>query len=122
METLNDYLETVENPKIRETLSNIFNWIGLHYPQLEPAIKWNQPMYMHHGTFIIGFSKAKKHLNMAPEEPAITKFEVQLKKLEYHRTKMLIQVKDHQEFSFDLLKSIIDFVIEDKKDITSFWR
>lgn len=29
------------------------------YPQLDTTVKWNQPMFTDHGTFIIAFSFAK---------------------------------------------------------------
>ena len=97
-------------------------WIQNEYPLLNPVIKWNQPMYTHHETYIIGFSAAKKHLNIAPEEPAISKFSHDLEVLKYTRTQMLIQIKEHQTVDYPLLKKIIDFVMEDKKNIHTFWR
>lgn len=117
-----NYLETIENIEIRKKLISIFEWIESTYEELEPVIKWNKPMYIHHGTFIIGFSSAKKHINIAPEEPAITKFENKIKKLGYSRTKMLIQIKENQVVDYRLLKDIVDFVMIDKRDIKSFWR
>jgi len=103
-------------------LNTILNFIEETYPMLTPVVKWNQPMFTHHGTYIIGFSKAKKHLNLAPEEPVITKFENALKANQYKRTKMLIQIQDHQSVDLSLLKSMIDFIIEDKIDVNTFWR
>lgn len=117
-----DYVEAIQNPQVKEKLISLVDFVKNHYDSLELVMKWNQPMFITHGTFIIGFSVAKTHINIAPEEPAITVFEDRLKALGYKRTKMLIQVTDKQPLDFDFIKAIIDFVIEDKKDITTFWR
>jgi uncharacterized protein YdhG (YjbR/CyaY superfamily) len=39
---------------------------------LKEEIKWNQPMFSDHGTFIIGFSIAKEHIAVAPEAVVIS--------------------------------------------------
>ncbi|EUJ38384.1 hypothetical protein BCAMP_08961 [Brochothrix campestris FSL F6-1037] len=48
-------------------VSEVLNWIATTYPQLEQEIKWKQPMFIDHGTFIIAFSVAKHHLAVAPK-------------------------------------------------------
>ena len=44
-------------------------WVRLTYPELELCIAWNQSMFTHHGTHIIGFSAASKHMTMPPSAP-----------------------------------------------------
>lgn len=122
MNSFQNHLHSIDNEKIRKKLDEILQWINDEYPRLEPTIKWNQPMFTLNGTYIIGFSKARKHLNLAPEEPAITKFEDALRINGYKRTKMLIQIGENQPVDYDLLKDIINFIIEDKKNVKSFWR
>ncbi len=117
-----DFLLTVGNPIIERKISNILLWIQKTYPQLEPVMKWNQPMFLHEGTFIIGFSVAKKHLNIAPEEVTLIRFSEDIKNAGYEQTKMLMQIKEKQEIDYELLKKMIDFNIEDKKGLKRFWR
>lgn len=35
--------------------------------EVAPHIAWNQPMFTHHGTYIIGFSAASKHIATPPD-------------------------------------------------------
>ena len=53
----------------------VLNWVAERYPELELRIAWNQPMFTHHGTYIIGFSAASKHMAMAPERATMIRFE-----------------------------------------------
>ena len=75
MTVFNKFLEGIDDRSKRERMEQIFTWIRHHYPHLKQEIKWNQPMYTEHGTFIIGFSVAKKHIAVAPENVAINQFE-----------------------------------------------
>ena len=47
----------------------VLNWVVQNYPELELRIAWNQPMFTDHGTYIIGFSAASKHMAMPPSTP-----------------------------------------------------
>lgn len=62
MKIFEDYLAQIDNPQHRERTETVLNWVAEKYPNLEPEIAWNQPMFTNHGTFIIGFSVAKQHL------------------------------------------------------------
>ena len=53
---LDEYLETIPDDDNRERMVDVLVWVGLTYPELELRIEWNQPMFTHHGTYIIGFS------------------------------------------------------------------
>ena len=53
MTEFNEFLESLENDKQTATMEAIFNWISETFPELETTVKWNQPMFTHHGTFII---------------------------------------------------------------------
>ena len=63
------------------------------YPELEHVVKWNQPMFTHHGTFIIGFSTAKNHISIAPEAYTLEKFKEKITQAGYEQTKMLFKIK-----------------------------
>lgn len=122
MNNLTPFLEEMENAEQRKRLVEIFTWIKQNYPQLETRIAWNQPMFTDHGTFIIAFSVAKKHISVAPEGEGITQFTSDFDRIGYSYGKQMFRIMDTQEVDYDLLKSIIDFNIEDKKDCTKFWR
>ncbi len=122
METYDKFLDSVVNPQIKTKLAEIIQWISTHYPELELVMKWHQPMFIHHKTFIVGFSVAKSHLNIAFEAPELNRFKEAIKATGYHQTKMLIQIKENQAIDYSLLKEIIDFTIEDKQYVQTFWR
>ena len=54
--TLDEHLETIPNDDNRARMVEVLTWVAERYPELEPRIAWNQPMFTHHGTYIIGFS------------------------------------------------------------------
>lgn len=35
-------------------MAEVLDWVAEHYPELELRIAWNQPLFTHHGTYIIG--------------------------------------------------------------------
>lgn len=122
METFEEFLSKMDEPDHKERLEEILEWIKGKFPQLETAIKWNQPMFTDHGTFIIAFSTAKKHLSVAPEKTAIVQFSEQIDQAGYSQTQELFRIPWNKPVDFDLLEKIIDFNIEDKADCQSFWR
>lgn len=122
MEIFDDYLISVKNEINREKLKLIFNWIDLNYPKLEKKISWSQPMYTNKGTFIIAFSDSKEHLSVAPEKIALDKFNDEILKAGYSRSKEIMRIKLNQEIDYNLLSKIIDFNIKDKEGLKTFWR
>ena len=48
---------------------------GMTYPELELRIARNQPMFTHHGTYIIVFSATYRHMAMAPEHATTIRLE-----------------------------------------------
>ncbi len=124
METLDDFLETIDKETHREKLKNVIQTILENYPELTMEIKWNQPMllYKDNGSFILGFSKAKPHFAISPEKYTLDTFADDIKAAGYQMTKMFLKIKWTDEVNYDLLYRIIDFNIKDKKDSSSFWR
>ncbi|MGY3481850.1 iron chaperone [Staphylococcus cohnii] len=122
MTEFNDFLQSLENDKQTATMEAIFNWISETFPELETTVKWNQPMYTHHDTFIIAFSKSKQHFSVAPEAKGMAEFTEQIEAAGYSQTNNLFRIKWTQDVNYALLKSIIQFNIEDKADCTTFWR
>ena len=76
LEIFSEFLAKIENPTHRERTKEVLTWVRMQFPDLVPDIKWNQPMFTDHGTFIIAFSIAKQHLAVAPEKAGIYQFSV----------------------------------------------
>ncbi|ASW44194.1 iron chaperone [Clostridium isatidis] len=122
MNTFSDFLEKIENPDHRNKLEEILNWIINKFPELNPVIKWNQPMFTHQGTFIIAFSVSKQHIAVAPEDAVILKFAKDIEKSGYEHTKRIFRIKWKNPIDYSLLEKIIQFNILDKADCKTFWR
>jgi uncharacterized protein len=122
MEIFEEFLSKIENDQQRDYTNEVLEWVTKEYPQLVPRIGWNQPMFTDHGTFIIAFSVAKKHLAVTPEKAGIDHFEDELKGAGYAYTSMIIRFPWDKPFDFNLLAKMIDFNLEDKKDCLTFWR
>jgi uncharacterized protein len=122
MDVFAEFLAKIDDPIHRERMEEIFEWITNKYPNLEKVIKWNQPMFTDHGTFIIGFSVSKKHIAVAPESVTITHVEDDIVKAVYDYTKEIIRIPWNKPVDYHLLEKMIDFNIKDKANCTTFWR
>jgi len=118
----NEYVETIVNNDHRERMVELIEWIETSYPDLKPHIKWNQPMFTDHGTYIIGFSFSKNHIAIAPEKKTVDLFTEKIKEAGLEQSMMFVKFPWNKSFDYDLLKKIIDFNIEDKANISTFWR
>lgn len=116
-----DYLETIEDAEHKKRMVKILSHIHENFPKLGLAVKWSQPMFLDHGTFIIALSYAKKHIALAPEHVALEKFSEEFDKAGYKKTKMLVQIPHNKELDFDLIDRLIAFNVEYKKDWDKFW-
>ena len=122
MEAFASFLAGIDDLSHRERTEEVLAWINNQYPNLKSEIKWNQPMFTDHGTFIIGFSVSKKHLAVAPESVTITHVEDEIKMAGYDYTKELVRIPWKDPVDYSLLEKMIEFNISDKADCTTFWR
>lgn len=122
MDVFEEFLTKMDEPSHRDRMEEILVWIKEKFPDLVPEIRWNQPMFTDHGTFIIAFSTAKKHLSVAPEQAAMEHFSDNIVSAGYSHTKELFRINWNQPIDFSLLEKIIAFNISDKADCTTFWR
>ncbi|MCD8509369.1 MAG: iron chaperone [Bacillus sp. (in: Bacteria)] len=122
METIDDFLKTIDNDDHRDRTKEVLTWVQQTFPHLEPTIKWKQPMFTDHGTYIIGFSVAKHHLAVAPERVTINQFTNDIVEAGYEHTNELVRFKWDRPTNFSLLQKMIEFNIEDKADCSTFWR
>ena len=116
MNDFSQYLSRIDNPQHRARMEEIFGWITQKFPALLPKIAWNQPMFTHHGTFIIGFSAAKQHMAVAPEEAVIDQFSDEIARAGYSRTKGIIRIKWDSPVDYSLLAKMIELNISEKKN------
>lgn len=112
----------IELPAHREKIRELFSWISHSFPELVPVVKWNQPMFTAHGTFIIAFSFSKNHFAVSPETVTIKHFSSDIEQAGYDHTENIIRIKWGQDIDYSLMKKLIDFNIVDKADHTKFWR
>ncbi|MBU9721289.1 MULTISPECIES: iron chaperone [Bacillaceae] len=122
MEVFAKYLEGIDNPDNRNRTEEILTWIIDTFPNLEPQLKWNTPMFSDHGTYIIGLSTAKHHMSVSPEEVGIAHFSDDITEAGYSSTKGLFRIPWNKPVNYELLEKMITFNIQDKANCTTFWR
>ncbi len=122
MEGLSEFIDRVGDPAHRARFSEIHAWTAARFPSLRLEIKWNQPMYTDHGTFIVSYSAAKPHLSVAPERKCLERFDGEIARAGYERTKELVRIPWTSPVDYALLERMIGFNIADKAEITTFWR
>lgn len=116
------FLDEIHEESKRNRVQEVLSWIQRNFPDLTPVIKWNQPMFMDQGIFIIAFSVAKEHLAVSPEQAGIEHFKQAIHEAGYQATTMLFRIRWNQEVRYDLLAKMIEFNCEDKKGLKTFWR
>ena len=122
MDIFAKHLEGIDKLDHRSRLEEVLNWVHEKFPNLKPELKWNQPMFSDHGTFIIGFSISKQHIAVAPEQAGIHQFTGAIEAAGYDHTKEIIRIKWNQPVDYALLEKMIAFNISDKADCMTYWR
>ncbi len=122
MEIFAPYLSRIDNPDHRDRTEEVLAWVANKFPSLEPVIKWNTPMFADHGTFIIGFSIAKLHLSVSPEEAAMAQFADDIAQAGYSSTKGLFRIPWNDPVHYELLEKLIEYNIVEKAHYSTFWR
>lgn len=122
MEDFKEYLESIDEVSHRDRMEKILKWISENYPELDTRIAWNQPMFTHQDTYIIGFSHSKNHIAMSPEVKPIQKFKTLIEELNLSHTDNIIRIKWEDPIPYELIRTLIDYNIEDKEGYTKFWR
>ena len=122
IKTLDEFLATIPNDDNRARMVDVLVWVGLTYPELELRIAWNQPMFTHHGTYIIGFSAASKHMAMAPERATMLRFEPVMRERGTDFGNRFARPPWTQPLQYELIDAFTPHQHAEKEDITSFWR
>ena len=79
-------------------------------------------MFTHHGTYIIGFSAASKHMALTPERATMIRFAQVMRECGTDFGTMLARQPWNKPFDYKLLDAFIQNQLAEKQDITSFWR
>ena len=122
IKTLDEYLATIPNDDNRARMVEVLDWVAKRYPELELRIAWNQPMFTHHGTYIIGFSAASKHMAVAPERATMIRFEPVMRERGTDFGKKVAHQPWDKPIDYELLDAFIQYQLAEKQDVTSFWR
>ena len=122
IKTLDEFLATIPDDDNRARMVDVLVWVGLTYPELELRIAWNQPMFTHHGTYIIGFSATSKHMAIAPERATMIRFEPVMRERGTDFGTMIARQLWTKPFDYELLDAFIQHQLAAKQDVTSFWR
>ncbi len=120
-----EFDEYLEGPRVpdttREFLRELLTWMCENHPELDTRIAWNQPMFTHHGSFIIGFSASSKHLSCAPEVPTLELLRDEFSERGYKCLKKTINFPLDKPLPYDLVEKIITEQMKLKKDVDTFW-
>ncbi|MFD1464945.1 iron chaperone [Lapidilactobacillus mulanensis] len=119
--TLKEFLDAIPDVEHAAKLAGLIDWTLTEFPNLKLRMAWNQPMLTDHGTFIISYSVAKPHIAVAVEDKALTKFLPAINATGYKNTKKLFQIPWTAEIDYDLLRKLVQFNIDDKQDVETFW-
>lgn len=116
------YLAAIANEDGRAILGEVLDWVVEQYPELDYRFAWKQPMFTHHGTFIIGFSAASKHFSVAGESAGLQAVKPMLDEGGYTYGAKLFRVRYDQPVPFAILRAVIELQLREKSEVTSFWR
>ncbi|PID25252.1 iron chaperone [Sporosarcina sp. P7] len=122
MELFKQYIAGIDSPEHRQRIEEVLAWVTTTFPNLEPQMKWNTPMFSDHGTFIIGISTAKHHMSISPEPAGITRFADEIAEAGYSATSGLFRIKWNEPVDYGLMEKLIEFNMQDKINCTTFWR
>lgn len=121
IDNIKEYLDKIDNNTNREKFTSIIRFILEQFPNLQTRIAWNQPMITDHGTFIIGFWTGTNHLSVAPENTPLSTYRERIEKTGYSTAKKIFRIGWDQKVDYELLKEIVAYTIDFKKDHDKFW-
>lgn len=121
IKTLDEFLATIPKADNRARVVAVLDWVRQSYPELELRIAWNQPMFTHHGTYIIGFSAASTHMAMAPERATMIHFEQAMRERGTDFGTLFAREPWRKSFDYELLDAFVQYQLAHEQDTTSFW-
>lgn len=121
MEVFQQWLDEIESIQYRQITEQIIKWIMSEFPTLQGKIAWNYPHLTDHGTFIVSFSTAKKHLALAFETEIINQFRQEASNRGYEVSIHFIKMKWEQTFDESLFRDMINASIKLKRNAKTYW-
>lgn len=115
------YALTISDLSKRKVFTDLINWIKDNF-ELKLEIKYNQPMFLMDGTFILAISALKNHMSIAPEVKAMEYFKDEITIAKYDQSSHLFKIKYVDDINYELITRIINFNMNDKKGYSKFWR
>lgn len=120
--TVDGFLDAIEAPERRRKLEELLDWVSTTWPDLTLVVKWNQPMFTHHGVYIIGFDAYPKHIVIGPEPALMERMRAEIEAAGYTTSQRLMRIGWDEPVDHALLAKIIETQLAEKADQTSFWR
>ena len=120
--TVDEFLDAVDTPAQRAKVQEILDFVAETWPDMELVVKWNQPMFLHHGTFIIGFSVFPKNVAVGLEPVVMERLQRDIEKAGYTTTRRLFRISWDDPVDYALLTRIIELQIAEKADVSGLWR
>ena len=120
--TVDEFLNAVDTREQRAKVQQILDFVAETWPALELAVKWNQPMFLHHGTFIIGFSVFPKNIAVGLEPMVMERLQRDIETAGYTTTRRLFRISWDDQVDYALLTRIIELQIAEKADVSGLWR
>ena len=116
-----EYLGSIADERHRTKFKELLDWVHATWPQLVCEVKWNQPMFMDHGTFIIGLTALTNHVTVGSEPRAFEHAMPLIEQQHLKRGKKTFQIPYERSDAWKVLEQIIEFTIADKRDVQTFW-
>lgn len=115
------YFEKVEDIANRQKVENLYNQLVGLDPDLNILYAWNNPMIKYKESFNCGITVAKAHFTIAFDSVALEFFKERILEAGYGLNLKTFKIKYNQEIDFDLLREMVLFSIELRKDAKGFW-
>ena len=116
-----EYLDSIADERHRAEFRELLDGVHATWPQLACEIKWNQPMFMDHGTFIFVFTALTNHVTVGSEPRAFEHAMPLIEQQHLKRGKKTFQIPYERSDAWEVLEQIIEFTTADKRDVQTFW-
>ncbi len=115
-ENIELYFAKVLDDDKRKMVRNLYDCILKDFSELSAKYAWNQPMIYLNKTFIMNIAPAKNHFSIAIEKTPLAFFSDEIKACDYELLKKGFKINYNQDINYELIKKIIIFSIDFKKD------
>ncbi|EKK20371.1 hypothetical protein B808_5 [Fructilactobacillus florum 8D] len=122
MNNLTTYLANIKDPAHQACFKNVLTWIDNQFPQLTLEMRYNQPMFTVHKTYIIGLSAATAHYAIGVERSSEMKvIQAEIERLQLSCGKKVIRIPYELPLPTELLQTLITARLKTKANCHNFW-